>query len=91
LPIINAHSSRKPSAVKEGYMFWIGFIVGIFLGANIGIVVAGLLISAKKNDAEDPKTQSPMDYAVMDEVEEVQGEMPALSKPVTYLDRYPHS
>ena len=34
-------------------MFWTSFIVGIFFGLNIGIVVAGLLWSAKENDAED--------------------------------------
>jgi gas vesicle protein len=75
----------------EGFMFWTGLFIGIFLGANIGIVVAGLLFSPKKNDAENHSTQTPMDYAVMDEIEEVQGEQPPLPKPVTYLDRYPHS
>jgi hypothetical protein len=34
-------------------MFWIGSIVGIFVGFNLGIVVAGLLWSFKKNDTED--------------------------------------
>ena len=72
-------------------MFWTGLIVGIFLGASIGIVVAGVVVSAKRRDAEDHSTQTPMDYSVMDEIEEVQGELPPLPKPVTYLDRYPHS
>jgi hypothetical protein len=35
-------------------MFWIGFIVGIFLGLSLGIVVAGLLWSSKKTDTEAP-------------------------------------
>ena len=32
----------------ENVMFWIGIIAGIFIGANIGIVTAGLLFSAKE-------------------------------------------
>ena len=72
-------------------MFWTVFILGIFVGTSIGIVVAGMVISAKRNKAEDHSTQTPMDYSVMDEIEEVQGELPPLPKPVTYLDRYPHS
>jgi hypothetical protein len=52
-------------------MFWTGLIVGIFLGASIGIVVAGVVVSAKRRDAEGHSTQTPMDYAVMDKVEEV--------------------
>jgi hypothetical protein len=61
------------------------------LGASIGIVVAGVVVSAKRRDAEDHPSETSMDHAVMDEVEEVQGELPPLPKPVTYLDRYPHS
>lgn len=28
--------------------FWYGFIVGIFMGANIGVVVVAMCVSAKK-------------------------------------------
>ena len=72
-------------------MFWTGFFLGIFLGANIGVVVAGMLFAAKRREAEEHSGETPMDHAVMDEIEEVQGELPPLPKPVTYLDRYPHS
>ena len=72
-------------------MFWTGFLVGIFVGANIGVVVACLLSSAKRRVVEDHSTQNSMDCAVMDEIEEVQDELPPLPKPVTYFDRYPHS
>ena len=72
-------------------MFWTGFIIGAFVGANIGVVVAGLLVSAKKNDAQDHLSETLMDQVVMDEVQEVQGELPTLPKPITYLDSYPHS
>jgi len=72
-------------------MFWTGFIFGIFLGANLGLVVAGMLAAAKRNDAGNLSSETTMDVAVMDEVEEIAGEMPPLPKPVTYLDRYPHS
>jgi hypothetical protein len=74
-----------------GGMFWIGFIIGAFVGANIGIVVAGLLISARKNDAQDHLSKFPMDHAIMDEAREDQNELPSLHRPVTYLDGYPHS
>ena len=72
-------------------MFWTGFIIGIFLGANLGLVVAGMLAAAKRNDAGNLSSETTMDVAVMDEVEEIAGEMPPFPKPVTYLDRYPHS
>ena len=32
---------------KEIDMFWYGFIVGIFIGANLGILVTGLLIASR--------------------------------------------
>jgi hypothetical protein len=72
-------------------MFWTSFFIGIFLGANIGVVVAGMLFAAKRREAEDHSNETPIDHAAMDEVEEVQDELPPLPKPVTYLDRFPHS
>jgi len=72
-------------------MFWTGFFIGIFIGANIGVVVAGLLVSAKKKDAKNHSSEIRMEYAVIDEIQEDQGELPSPHKPVTYLDRYPHS
>jgi hypothetical protein len=72
-------------------MFWTGFLVGIFVGANIGVVVACILSATKRHEAEDHSSETSMDRAVMDEVEEVQGELPPLPKPLTYLDRYSHS
>ena len=72
-------------------MFWTSFFVGIFLGANIGMLVAGILYAAKRREAEDHSSETPIDHAVMDEVEEVPGELPPLPKPETYFDRYPHS
>lgn len=32
---------------KEADMFWYGFIVGLFIGANLAVLVIGLLIAAK--------------------------------------------
>ena len=72
-------------------MFWTGLLVGIFVGANIGVVVACILSATKRHEAEDHSSETSMDCAVMDEVEEVQGELPPLPKPLTYLDRYSHS
>jgi hypothetical protein len=31
-------------------MLWIGIIIGIFLGANIGLIVIAMCISSKKAD-----------------------------------------
>ena len=28
-------------------MFWIGFIAGIFIGANLGLLIMGLLIASR--------------------------------------------
>ena len=34
-------------------MFWTGLITGIFIGVNVGLFIAALLLSAKKNDDAD--------------------------------------
>jgi hypothetical protein len=33
-------------------MFWIGFVVGIFIGTNVAIVVVALCVSAKRGDMQ---------------------------------------
>ena len=53
-------------------MFATGLLIGIFLGANIGIIVSGLLMHAKMEEAiqmnhidEDPLTKkSPVSKAI---------------------------
>jgi hypothetical protein len=72
-------------------MFWTGFMVGVFLGANIGLVVAGMLSASKRSDAQDLSSETTMDHAVLEDAAEIPAEMPSLPKPATYLDRYPHS
>ena len=72
-------------------MVWTSFFIGVFVGANIGVVVAGMLFAAKRREAEDHSSENPIEHAVMDEAEEVPDEMPPLPKPETYFDRYPHS
>jgi hypothetical protein len=37
-------------------MFWYGFIIGLFIGANVGLLVYGLLIVAK--DEGRPRMES---------------------------------
>ena len=32
-------------------MFWLGFIVGLFIGANLAVVVAGILLGSKCSNA----------------------------------------
>jgi hypothetical protein len=48
--------------------FWQGLIIGVFLGANIGIVIAGLLAGSNRAAcaAEEPTGWLPMDEAVME-------------------------
>ena len=72
-------------------MFWTGVIVGMFVGAGIGIMIAGIMSAAKRREAEDHSSENPIEHAVMDEAEEVPDEMLPLHKAVTYFDRYPHS
>ena len=48
-------------------MFWQGFIIGMFVGASVGIVVAGLIVSAKRQnhaDKDKPELRA-AEYAVM--------------------------
>jgi|OpeIllAssembly_1097287.scaffolds.fasta_scaffold194627_2 hypothetical protein len=49
--------------------FWWGLTVGIFTGANIGIVIAGLLAGSKRKELSQEYLwdQLLMDRAVMDE------------------------
>ena len=49
-------------------MFWAGFSIGIFLGATIGMVVAGLLAAGGRNDDDTSWAKPHVDHAVMDEV-----------------------
>jgi hypothetical protein len=71
-------------------MFWTGFLLGAFLGVNIGIIVIGLFISTRREPEYD-SDKTPMELAPAEELEEVQGEMPPMPKPLSYLDRFPHS
>ena len=32
--------------------FWWGFVIGLFIGANVGIVVVGALTAAKRSEPE---------------------------------------
>ena len=48
-------------------MFWQGLIIGIFVGASVGIVVVGLIVSAKRQDhaeKDNPELRA-AEYAVM--------------------------
>jgi hypothetical protein len=52
-------------------MFWTGSAIGIFLGATIGTVVAGLLAASRRNDDEAPWGNPLVDDTAMDEVQKV--------------------
>jgi hypothetical protein len=32
-------------------MFWIGFVAGLFIGANLGLLIMGILIAARDEKA----------------------------------------
>jgi hypothetical protein len=46
-------------------MLWIVFIAGIFLGANVGIVVTCIMVSAKKRDAMECEHKNWIKCAVL--------------------------
>ena len=72
-------------------MFWTGFAIGIFLGATIGAVVAGLL-AASSRDEEKLAREDPLVFdVVMDEVTEASVGIPKAPRPATHLDDYPSS
>ena len=50
--------------------FWTGIIIGVFMGVNIGIAVAGILAGSKRSDDAESLHlgQCPMDEAVIDDV-----------------------
>ena len=53
---------NNPIRTEGQGMFWQGFIIGIFLGASVGIVVAGLIVSAKRQnhaDKDNPECELP--------------------------------
>lgn len=48
--------------------FWVGLIIGLIVGANIGVVVAGLLASSKREENSMDKMDMPSvhESAMMD-------------------------
>ena len=38
-------------------MFWTGFVIGLFVGANVGVVIGGMLFLAKASDKAIAKLQ----------------------------------
>ena len=55
-------------------MHWIVFIAGVFVGANIGVVVASIMISAKKRDAMVHQHNHHVEYASMDELQDLRSQ-----------------
>lgn len=50
--------------------FWWGLIIGIFAGANIGVVVAGLLAGAKRVESSEEymRDRPHVDQRVVDKI-----------------------
>ncbi|MCU0562032.1 MAG: hypothetical protein MUD16_17805 [Desulfobacterales bacterium] len=72
-------------------MFWTGFAIGIFLGATVGMVVAGLLAAGATEDVEERLSRFPAEMAVMDEAKPAPDRASKAPRPAAFLDEYPYS
>jgi hypothetical protein len=72
-------------------MFLTGLLVGIFIGANIGVVVAGLLGALNRDSAIEESGAVPAEYVVMEGFDEPDDHPQEPDGPLTYLDRYPYA
>ena len=63
-------------------MLWV-LIAGMFLGANIGIIVACMLVSSKKRDAMVRQHNHYVEYEIMDEVRNLESKRSAKSSSQT--------
>ena len=63
-------------------MLWV-FIAGMFLGANIGVIVACMLVSVKKRDAVEYEHHRWLEHAIMDH-----GNTPRAMKPSQSSQQY---
>ena len=63
--------------------FWTGIIIGVFVGANIGIVVGCVLAASKRSDYKEifQSGQYPMDKAVHDDAIPVSSLRSSLDRP----------
>lgn len=50
--------------------FWIGLLIGLFVGANIGVLVAGLLFGAKKTEQMEESTSEQFTTWAMTQIRE---------------------
>ncbi len=48
-------------------MFWSGLILGLIVGGNIGLMVAVLMVAARRDDPERVLESPAVDVAVMEE------------------------
>ena len=60
-------------------MLWIVFIAGIFLGANVGIVVTSMMVSAKKRDGMVHQDNNHIEYALIEELRDIRSKGSAKS------------
>jgi hypothetical protein len=50
---------REPGAHVIAAGFWLGFVVGLFAGASLGVLLAGLLAAAHRADELEPRPPGP--------------------------------
>ena len=43
-------STKANGQVTKIMNFWVGLLIGVFIGANLGVLVAGLLLSSKRHE-----------------------------------------
>jgi hypothetical protein len=79
---------------REKSMFWAGVFLGLLIGANIGVILACKLGAVKRREMIHNGimiSESPMDYAGLEDSDENSPNRPIHPEPSTYLDRYPHA
>jgi hypothetical protein len=56
-------SNGSPQPMEVIRMFYWGLLIGLIIGANIGVVVAGLFSRHKQKECDELLTQEPFDWA----------------------------
>jgi hypothetical protein len=74
-------------------MFWVGMLIGLFLGVSIGLVLAGMKSSVPMHVAAGAVNAEAVSRgaAGLDDSSDITLADTSGSERTTYLDRYPHA
>jgi hypothetical protein len=72
-------------------MFWIGIIVGLFIGANVGFVMSGMLFLSRKRDEAQMVIANKHTGCLLSVIDEkiVQGSQDQRNIPAPFQNEYP--